>query len=69
MFQFALSRVPEVIREVLKEAEVPVEEIDAFILHQANSRIIDGVDVYKRQGQNFTENRKQEQGTGEKKIS
>ena len=26
-----------------KEAEVPVEEIDAFILHQANSRIIDGV--------------------------
>ena len=43
VFQFALSRVPEVIREVLKEAEVPVEEIDAFILHQANSRIIDGV--------------------------
>ena len=42
VFQFALSRVPEVIREVLKEAEVPVEEIDAFILHQANSRIIDG---------------------------
>lgn len=43
VFQFALSRVPEVIREVLAEAEVPVEEIDAFILHQANSRIIDGV--------------------------
>lgn len=30
VFQFALSRVPEVICEVLKEAEVPVEEIDAF---------------------------------------
>ena len=43
MFQFALSRVPEVIREVLKEAEVPVEEIDAFLLPQANSRILDGV--------------------------
>ena len=37
VFQFALSLVPEVIREVLAEA------IDAFILHQANSRIIDGV--------------------------
>ena len=43
VFQFALSRVPEAIREVLTEADVPVEEIDAFILHQANSRIIDGV--------------------------
>lgn len=43
VFQFALSRVPEVIREVLAEAGVAVEEIDAFILHQANSRIIDGV--------------------------
>lgn len=27
VFQFALSRVPEVIREVLKEAEVPVERL------------------------------------------
>ena len=43
VFQFALSRVPEVIREVLAEADMAVEEIDAFILHQANSRIIDGV--------------------------
>ena len=43
VFQFALSRVPEVIREVLEQAEAPREEIDAFILHQANSRIIDGV--------------------------
>lgn len=54
VFQFALSRVPEVIREVLKEAEVPVEEIDAFILHQANSRIIDGVAKrLKRRKKNF----------------
>lgn len=43
VFQFALSRVPEVIREALAEADMAVEEIDAFILHQANSRIIDGV--------------------------
>ncbi len=43
VFQFALSRVPEVIREVLAQAEVPIEKIDAFLLHQANSRIIDGV--------------------------
>jgi len=35
VFQFALSRVPEVIREVLAEADMAVEEIDAFILHQA----------------------------------
>jgi len=33
----------DVIREVLAEADMAVEEIDAFILHQANSRIIDGV--------------------------
>lgn len=38
-----LYPVPEVIREVLAEADMAVEEIDAFILHQANSRIIDGV--------------------------
>ena len=43
VFQFALSKVPEVIHEVLGHAEVPIEEIDAFLLHQANSRIIDGV--------------------------
>ena len=43
VFQFALSRVPEVIREVLDQAKVPIEEVDTFFLHQANSRIIDGV--------------------------
>ena len=43
VFQFALSRVPEVIREVLAEADMASKRFDAFILHQANSRIIDGV--------------------------
>lgn len=43
IFQFAVRRVPEVIREVLKENGLRQEEIAWFLLHQANKRIIDAV--------------------------
>lgn len=40
VFEFAVSRVPEVIREVLKKAGVEKEEVNFYLLHQANRRII-----------------------------
>ena len=40
VFEFAVSRVPEVIREVLKKAGIEKEEVDFYLLHQANLRII-----------------------------
>lgn len=40
VFEFGVSRVPEVIREVLKKAGIEKEEVDFYLLHQANRRII-----------------------------
>ena len=43
VFQFAVRKVPQVIKEVLKENEFSTEDIDWFVLHQANARIVDAV--------------------------
>lgn len=43
VFRFAVKKVPEVIQEVLKKNGCQAEEIDWFILHQANKRIIESV--------------------------
>ncbi|HAX52335.1 beta-ketoacyl-ACP synthase III [Muricomes intestini] len=43
VFKFAVRQVPEVILEVLKEADISLNEVNYFILHQANKRIIEGV--------------------------
>lgn len=43
VFQFAIRRVPQAIQEVLKENELSTEDIDWFVLHQANARIVDAV--------------------------
>ena len=48
VFEFAVSRVPEVIREVLKKAGIEKEEVDFYLLHQANRRIISA--AVKRRG-------------------
>ena len=40
VFEFAVSRVPEVIREVLEKAGIEKEDVDLYLLHQANRRII-----------------------------
>lgn len=43
VFKFAVRKVPEIIEEVLGQTDVMLEEIDYFILHQANRRIIEAV--------------------------
>lgn len=49
IFKFAVKKVPEVIHEVLDLSGYTVEEIDYFILHQANKRIIDAIAKRLRQ--------------------
>lgn len=43
VFKFAVRRVPEVINEVLEANDMCREEIDCYILHQANKRIVEAV--------------------------
>lgn len=43
VFKFAVSKVPECIRLLLDKTEKNVDDIDYYILHQANVRIISSV--------------------------
>lgn len=43
VYKFAVKTVPKVIEEAVHGAELTVDEIDLFILHQANYRIIEAV--------------------------
>lgn len=43
VYKFAVTRVPSCIHEVLEEANLTIEDIKYFILHQANIRIIQSV--------------------------
>lgn len=43
VFKFAVKKVPESIQAVLDRNELTVGDIDCFILHQANIRIIESV--------------------------
>lgn len=43
IFKFAVRKVPELIREVLQKNGVRQEEIDWFVVHQANCRILESV--------------------------
>lgn len=43
IYQFALRVVPDVVTDVLDKASLRVSEIDYFIPHQANQRIIEAV--------------------------
>lgn len=49
VFKFAVKKVPEVIREVLEKANHTADEVDYFILHQANKRIVEAVAKRLRQ--------------------
>ena len=49
VFNFAVRKVPEVIKETLDRNNLAIDEIDYFVLHQANKRIVDS--VAKRLGQ------------------
>ena len=43
VFKFAVRKVPEIVEELLERSGLGIEEIDFFILHQANRRIIEAV--------------------------
>lgn len=43
VFKFAVSHVPEVIREVQEKAQRTPDEIRYYLLHQANARIVQSV--------------------------
>ena len=43
VYRFATRRVPQCIEEALADAGLAVPDIDLFVLHQANARIIDAV--------------------------
>jgi 3-oxoacyl-[acyl-carrier-protein] synthase-3 len=43
VFSFALRQVPAAIEEALAKARLAVEDVDVFVLHQANRRIIEGI--------------------------
>lgn len=43
VFKFAVKKVPEVIMEVLDENDLKKENIDWYVLHQANRRIVESV--------------------------
>lgn len=43
VYKFATRQVPLCIEEALKKADLTVEDIDYFILHQANLRILEAI--------------------------
>lgn len=43
VFAFAVRQVPASIREVLDQTGIGLEEIELFVLHQANMRILEGI--------------------------
>lgn len=43
VFKFAVTRVPECIREVLDQGNVDISEVSLFLMHQANERILQSV--------------------------
>ncbi len=49
VYKFAVRTVPNAVGEALEKADVKVDEVKLFLLHQANMRIIES--VAKRLGQ------------------
>lgn len=43
VFKWAIRLVEENVRQVVERAELSFEDVDLFILHQANARILEGV--------------------------
>lgn len=43
VFKFATRQVPEAILELLNQANLTTDDIDCFLLHQANLRIIESI--------------------------
>ncbi|MCD8152548.1 MAG: ketoacyl-ACP synthase III [Clostridiales bacterium] len=43
VFKFAVKKIPEAIRETLAKAELTADDIDWYLLHQANARINESI--------------------------
>lgn len=43
VFQFAVQRIPQIVEEILEKAGLWAEDVDHYVLHQANRRIIEAV--------------------------
>ncbi|MBE5958271.1 MAG: ketoacyl-ACP synthase III [Lachnospiraceae bacterium] len=43
VFRFAIDRVPKCIKELLQKMDKQVDDIDLFVLHQANERIVSSI--------------------------
>lgn len=43
VFKWAVTNVPKIILETVKKAELDLNDIDCFIIHQANQRIINSI--------------------------
>ena len=41
VFKFAVRKVPEIVAQILEDAQMDPEEIKYFVLHQANFRILE----------------------------
>ena len=52
VFRFAVTEVPKIINELSEKYEFSFDEVDYFILHQANARIIET--IAKRLGQDIS---------------
>lgn len=43
VFAFAVRQVPSCIQEVLQQIRLDAEDVDLYVLHQANRRIVEGI--------------------------
>lgn len=43
VFQFAVKKVSELFKDVFERMEMEAGDVDLYVLHQANSRILDGI--------------------------
>jgi 3-oxoacyl-[acyl-carrier-protein] synthase-3 len=43
LFKFAVTKLPQAARALLKEHDIPIEKVDWFLAHQANQRINENV--------------------------
>lgn len=49
IYKFAVKQIPQLIHEILEQSGRSVEEIDLFLLHQANERIITSIAKHLQQ--------------------
>lgn len=49
IYKFATRQIPVVVKEILEKAGKSVEEVDLFVLHQANRRIVEAIAKWLKQ--------------------